>query len=200
MFKDTDMNRRRLLALCAGAVGAVAIMDGAAAQQKQGKQQAAAKRAAAEVTVPAGAGRKFFTVSEFNLIDELAEAIIPADEVSGGAKAAKVTEFIDVRLGESFDTEMRQSWRDDLAEIDRLSYGSSGKSFAASSPAERSRLLDRLSRNERNPKEAGEIAFGSIKWQVAFVYYKTRIGIHDELKYLGNTILGEFLGTDPSKT
>ena len=199
MFQDTDMNRRRLLALCGGAVGAVLLPGDALAQQKQAKP-AAAKRAASEASAaPAAAGRKFFTAPEFGLIDELAETIIPADANSGGARAAKVAEFIDARLGESLDTEMRASWRDDLAEIDRLSYGASGKSFVASSPAERTRVLERISRNERNPREPGEHAFGTIKWQVAFVYYKTRIGIHDELKYLGNTILDEFIGVDPAK-
>ena len=198
MFRDTDMNRRRLLALSGGAF-AVAVMPVSAAAQSRGKQAAGAKRAAAEVAAPAGAGRKFFTAQEFNLVDELAEAIIPADAVSGGAKAAKVAEFIDVRLGESFDTEMRQSWRDDLAEIDQLSYGISGKSFVAATPAERVRVLERISRNERNPKEPGETAFGTIKWQVAFVYYKTKTGIHDDLKYLGNSILDDFIGTDAGR-
>ena len=198
MFKDTDMNRRRLLALCRGAVGAALLPGMAGAQQKQAKP-AAAKRPASEAVVPAGAGRKFFTAQEFALLDEMAEAIIPADANSGGARAAKVAEFIDARLGESRDTEMRQSWRDDLAEIDSLSTAASGKSFVASTPAERTRLLERVSRNERAPKEPGEHAFGTIKWQVGFVYYKTKIGIHDELKYLGNTILDEFVGTDPAK-
>ena len=118
---------------------------------------------------------------------------------SGGARAAGVAEFIDARIGESRDPEVRQSWRDDLEEINRISFEISGKSFVASSPVERTRILERISRNEASPKEPGEVAFGTIKTQVAFVYYKTKIGIHDELKYLGNAILDEFLGTDPSK-
>ena len=197
MSELTDLNRRKLLALCGGALGAAFATDVALAQQKRGKSGAVAESKL--TAVPAGVGRKFFSASEFSLVDELAEAIIPADAQSGGARAAKVAEFIDARIGESLDPEVRQSWRDDLEEINRISFAMAGKSFVAGSAAERTRILARISRNEAKPKEAGEFAFGSIKTQVAFVYYKTKIGIHDDLKYLGNTILDEFLGTDATK-
>ena len=94
---------------------------------------------------------------------------------------------------------MQQSWRDDLAEINRLALEMFGKSFVAASPNERQRLLERISRNEKAPQSPGEHAFGTIKWQVSFVYYKTKIGIHDELKYQGNTILDAFVGYEPVK-
>ena len=197
MSEHLDMNRRKLLALCGGLAGAAVLADVTNAQSKGGT--ARAPTAVREAAVPAAGARKFFSADEFRLLDELAEMIIPADAQSGGARAAKVAEFIDARLGESIDTEMRQSWRDDLAEINRLSFGISGRSFVAGSTAERSKVLERVSRNEKNPREPGEIAFGSIKWQVAFVYYKTQIGIHDELKYMGNQILDEFIGIDQTK-
>ncbi len=198
MSQLTDLNRRKLLALCGATFGAAVMPDVALAQQKRAKGGAPAATVK-EAAVPAGAGRKFFSASEFALLDELAEAIIPADAQSGGARAAEVAAFIDARIGESIDPEVRQSWRDDLEEINRISFGISGKSFVASTPGERTRILERISRNEANPKEPGEIAFGTIKTQVAFVYYKTKIGIHDELKYLGNTIVDEFVGTDVAK-
>ena len=190
MFRDTEMNRRRYLALCGSVLGTAALSSTALAQQK-GATPAKAQSSKAPA---AAAGRRFFTAQEFALVDELAEMIVPADEVSGGARAAKVAEYLDARLGESLDAEMKQSWRDDLAEINRLSNVSFGKSFLAGSPAERTRLLERISRNEKNPKEPGEHAFATLKWQVTFVYYKTRIGIHDDLKYRGNVIIDEFLG------
>ena len=190
MFRDTYLNRRRLLMLGGGVLGSV-LSPGAASAQTAVKSAPPAAKAAAV--------RRFFTAAEFALLDELAEMIVPADQVSGGARAAKVAEFIDARLGENLDLELKQSWRDDLAEINRLSSLSFGKPFMSASSVERTRLLEQISRNERNPKEAGEHAFHSVKWQVAFVYYKTRIGIHDDLKYQGNTILDAFLGTDPAK-
>jgi hypothetical protein len=138
--------------------------------------------------------RAFFSMREFAILDEIAEMIIPADERSGGARAAGVAGFLEQRIGESRDPEWRQSWRDDLAEIDRLSRAMHGKGFLEASVAERERLLERLSRNEASPKEAGEYAFGTIKWSVADAYYRTRIGIHDELGYKGNVVQDEFSG------
>ncbi len=197
MFRDTDMNRRRLLALGGGVV-ASALLPNAVAAQK-GPKRERPQKPVSELSANAGTGRRFFTAAESALVDEIGEMIVPTDEVSGGARAAKVAEYIDARLGESLDVEMKQSWRDDLAEINRLSSVSYGKPFMSASVAERTRLLERISRNEKNPKEPGEHAFGTIKWQVTFVYYKTKIGIHDDLKYQGNTILDAFIGTDPTK-
>lgn len=197
MFRDTDMNRRRLLALGGGVIGS-ALLSGTAVAQKAPKPERPTSNAA-QTAANAGAGRRFFAAAEFQLLDEISEMIVPADEVSGGARAAKVAEFIDARLGESLDAELKQSWRDDLAEINRLSTVSFGKPFMSASAAERTRLLQQVSKNERNPKEAGEHAFALVKWQVTYVYYKTRIGIHDDLKYQGNTILDVFIGTDSGK-
>ncbi len=106
---------------------------------------------------------------------------------------------LDRLIGESLDPEWRQSWHDDLAEIDRLARVMFKKGFLEISPRQRERLMQRISRNEDNPKEAGEYAFGTIKWSVGDVYYRTRIGIHDELQYQGNTIQDEFTGYDAKK-
>lgn len=142
------------------------------------------------------AGRRFFTPQEFAMLDEIAEMIIPADDVSAGARATGIAEYLDRRIGESRDPAWRQSWRDDLAEIDRLSREMSGKTFIKASPEQRVRLLERISMNEASPSEAGEYAFGTIKWSVADAYYRTRAGIHDDLKYQGNVPQAEFSGTD----
>lgn len=142
---------------------------------------------------------RFFSASEFALLDEFAEMLIPDDEVSKGARVAKVAWTLDERLAESLDPEWRQSWHDDLAEIDRLSRNAFGKRFVDATHAQRTELMRRISRNEADPKEAGEYAFGTIKWSVADIYYRTRIGIHDDLHYQGNIYQDEFSGTDVSQ-
>src|SRR5262249_32603109 len=55
------------------------------------------KRHPAKARTPA---HSFFTPAEFEMVDELSELIIPADEHSPGARAAKVAEYIDRRLAE----------------------------------------------------------------------------------------------------
>ena len=50
-------------------------------------------------------------------MSELTEIIIPADEKSGGAKAAGVAQYIDQRLAEAFVQSERDEWRKQLALI-----------------------------------------------------------------------------------
>lgn len=172
------INRRKMLALAGGAALAPLLPNPAQSR-------------------PAP-GRLFFNRREFALLDAFVEMLIPADKVSGGARAAKVAEIIDKRVAESIDPQWRQSWRDDLEEIDRLSRKYNGRRFARCSFRQRYRLMKRLARNEANPKRDGEYAFGTIKWEACDIYYRTSIGIFDDLDYQGNVLLDEFIGTDVS--
>jgi hypothetical protein len=176
------MTRRQAMA----AAGLAAV---AAALPRQASAQAPAQPVAG----------KFLNAYELALLDEIAELIIPADEQSGGARAAKCAIFIDAGLAESRDPAWRQSWRDDLAEINGLAQQMFGRPLLNATPAQRQRLMDFISKNEKNPQSPGEWAFGTIKWWVCEAYYTTKIGIHDELQYQGNVYLDEFLGTDVSK-
>jgi hypothetical protein len=132
------------------------------------------------------------------VLDEIAELIIPADAQSGGARAARCAEYIDACLAESIDPLWRQSWKDDIAEIDEITVAMFGRPLLQTSPAERQNLMERISRNEKSPKENVDHSFVTIKWWVAEAYYTSKIGIHDELKYQGNVYIDEFVGTDVS--
>ena len=46
---------------------------------------------------------RFFTPAQHTLVEELSETIIPADSHSGGAKAAKVADYIEQFLRETSD-------------------------------------------------------------------------------------------------
>ena len=188
------IDRRALIGSAIAAAAAVVASPPAGAQVQKAAQKAVPKGVAAG-PVPAK-GRAFFTAQEFATLDEMAEMIIPADAVSGGARATGVAAHLDKRIGESLDPAWRKSWRDDLAEIDRLSVEMFDRPFVKASLEQRTRLMQRVSRNEANPSEAGEYAFGTIKWSVADAYYRTRVGIHDDLKYQGNVLQAEFSGTD----
>ena len=109
MRHDTDMNRRRLLALCGGLAGGALLPAVASAQQKRAQPVSGTRPVRAPVPAAVAAGRRFFSPAAFALLDEIAEAIIPTDENSGGARAAKVAEFIDTRLGESLDGDVEES-------------------------------------------------------------------------------------------
>jgi sugar phosphate isomerase/epimerase len=130
-----------------------------------------------------GAGKhRFFTDAEFALVDELTEIIIPADEKSGGAKAAGVAGYIDRTLAEEFDGSKRQEWRKGLASID-------AKTFLSASDAQRIAVVAGMQK---------EPFFATLKEATVRGYYSSSIGIHDDLDYLGNTVQqGEYAGFLP---
>ena len=72
-------------------------------------------------TAEAKSSARFFTASQHALVEELSETIIPADSHSGGAKAAKVADYIDQVLRESFDDNQKALWREGLRLIDVMS-------------------------------------------------------------------------------
>ena len=138
----------------------------------------------------------FFTKDELALVDELSELIIPTDEHSPGARAAKVAAYIDARLGEAFDETDRTVWREGLKLIEQLSRDAYGKSFLQASPGERVAILTRMAQNEGNPQKPEEVFFRELKARVVRGYYTSEIGIKQEMEYKGNTYLTEFVGVD----
>jgi len=142
---------------------------------------------------------RFFTQEELAMVDELSELIIPTDEHSPGARAAKVAEYIDQRLAESWEEEAKQEWREGLKLIDRISNEMNNRSFMQAPQDQRVALLERIAQNEANPQKPEEKFFVLLKSRVAYAYYTSKIGIHEELEYKGNTYLKEFAGEDVSQ-
>jgi hypothetical protein len=141
----------------------------------------------------------YFTREELALVDELAEMIIPADDHSPGARAAKVAPYIDARLAEAFEAADRTTWRDGLKLIDRLSREASGRAFLESTAAQRLALLERIAAHEGKPEKPEEHFFAELKSRVVNAYYTSEIGIKQEMEYRGNTYQAEFSGVDVSK-
>lgn len=181
-----DMTRRDVMKLGAAATlaASLGVTDSAAAEMQTG------------VATAASSGAKFFTPPEYALVEELSEMIVPADEHSPGAKAAKVAAHIDGRLAEAWEPADRTTWRDGLALVDQLSRDTSGQPFLESSPAERLSLLTRIAQNEQKPQKPEEHFFVELKGRVVHAYYTSEIGIKQDLEYKGNTYLAEFVGVD----
>jgi hypothetical protein len=139
-------------------------------------------------------GGQFFTPEEFQLVDELAEIIIPADEHSPGARAAKVAAYIDARLAESFESEPKEQWREGLKRVESLAREMHGRGFMEAAPEQRVAVVARMARNEAEPKTPEERFFTELKSRTANAYYTSKIGIHQEMEYKGNTYLEEFAG------
>lgn len=175
--------RREALRIIANFVPAAAVPAlGAAAQHAhEGGREAAAPY------VP-----KFFSAAEMKTIDALTEGLIPADEHSGGARAARVAEYVDVIA--SADPEVQRHWRNGLALLDEMCRPKYGAGFADCNPGQQTALLEELSAKEDAPSSPIEKFFVLTKKATVEGYYTSAIGIHDELQYQGNTIVLNFEG------
>jgi hypothetical protein len=133
---------------------------------------------------------RFFTPEEYALVEQLTELIIPADDHSGGARAAGVAAYIDARLAEAFDPAERDGWRTGLARVNTLSTEMHGAGFLQCTAAQRTTVLERLA--------GGDAFFRELKSLTVFGYYTSKIGIHDDLGYLGNSYQqGDYAGELP---
>src|SRR4030081_1138176 len=83
---------------------------------------------------------KFFSAHQYQTLSSLCDAIIPADEHSGGAVKAGAPEFIDLLASENKDYQVSlgggMMWLDGLC-ADRF-----GNSVRACTPAQRKQVLD----------------------------------------------------------
>jgi gluconate 2-dehydrogenase gamma chain len=137
---------------------------------------------------------RFFTRAQYHTVDVLAERIIPGDERSGGAHAARVADFIDLFVFDS-PPAIKTAWTEGLHHLDQASrQHNGGKAFVLASAEQQMALLTEMSRNEADPKTPLEEFFREAKTRTVQGYYTSKIGIHDELHYKGNQFLQEFVG------
>jgi len=196
MANEKDqLNRREAIKTIGAGVGVIAtlpVLGSAARAQEMAAHEHSHN--AGQAAAPAKAQPlKFFTEEENKTVIEMSERIIPADENSPGAKAAGVSAYIDLIVSESPDI-TRQTRREGLAAINKMSRDKFGKAFADSTVDQQIDLLKEISKNERSPQTVEERFFRTIKYATADGYYTSEIGIHKELHYKGNSYLKEFTG------
>ncbi|HTF24621.1 MAG TPA: gluconate 2-dehydrogenase subunit 3 family protein [Candidatus Limnocylindria bacterium] len=125
---------------------------------------------------------RFFTSEENELLDQLMEMIIPADNHSPGAHAAQVNLFADLMVSTS-SAAIQKQWREGLKRMQEQA--------AKSSLAE---TLAKSAANEGHPTTDLERFFRALKHMTVSGYYTSAIGIHQDLQYQGNAYLTAFPG------
>ena len=142
---------------------------------------------------PAAFKPAFFTAHEFATVTLLAELIIPADERSGGAKAARVPEFIDFMMTEQ--PEEQVAMRGGLAWLDAEMLRRFDKRFVDGIDADRRRVLDDIAWPAKAPAalSQGVQFFNRFRNMVATGFWTSRIGVED-LQYQGNKMLADWNG------
>jgi len=192
---DLRQDRRQWLKTSATVLGATLLPLPAVAEETPQAETAPAAPQVKPAAESKSAAR-FFTPAQHALVDELSETIIPADSHSGGAKAAKVADYIDQVLRESLDDNQKALWREGLRLVDLMTRHYSGKSFVDASPEEKIAVLTVLSDHDRMTDLPEVRFFLELKRLTVRGYYTSKIGIHDECEYKGNRILREFVGCD----
>jgi hypothetical protein len=191
---DFRQDRRQWLKTSATVLGATLLpLPAGAAETAQTEVTPAPQP---KTTPEAKAAAHFFSAAQHILIDELSETIIPADSHSGGAKAAKVADYIDQVLRESFDDAQKALWREGLRLVEVMSQHYNGKSFVNSSPEGKIAVVKVLSDNDHMTDLPEVRFFLELKRLTVRGYYTSKIGIHDELEYKGNRILQDYVGCD----
>jgi len=202
---DLKQDRRQWLKTSATALGAAVLplaVPATDALSAESQAAPAATSAPESGATQAKSGTRFFTSAQHTLIEELSETIIPADSHSGGAKAAKVADFIEQTVRESTDDQQKALWHEGLRLMESMSEHYNGKSFVASSADEKIAVIKVLSDNEKLTELTEVQFYHELKRLTVRGYYTSKIGIHDELEYKGNRILQEYVGCDdpPSPT
>jgi gluconate 2-dehydrogenase gamma chain len=193
-MSNEKIGRRAALKIIGVGVGAASTLpvleNRVAGQHRHPDMQTGQSRMPAVATRVAG---RFFNPEEMETIATISDLIIPTDDHSPGARAAGVSEFIDLMVSES-SNEVKALWREGLVAVERMSQKQSSKTFNQASQEEQVALLKAISRNERRPGTIEERFFVAIKSMTVDGYYTSSIGIHQDLRYKGNAYLKDFTG------
>ncbi len=183
--RPSGISRRNALKALGTGVGAVTLLPLLSPQGVRAFEALQQTQAAPTLLV--------LTPAQYATLDAFTEAIIPQDDHSPGARAARVADYIDLLLSETVDVQQK-AWTDGLAVVDEATQAQFNAPFVKLSDTQREAFLTEISRNERQPQTPLEQFFRTTKDATIRGYYTSEIGIHEELKYPGNQFLAEFVG------
>ncbi len=124
---------------------------------------------------------RFLQPKQVTTLQTIAAVIIPADERSGGAAAAKVEVYIDFILFHGAPA-LKSSWNKGLV------------AYSGKSSAEVTALLTEASAGEFAPVTETQKFFVLVKSAVVEAFYTSEEGINRELSYQGMKFLMNFEG------
>lgn len=138
---------------------------------------------------------KFFSAHQYATLCALCDAIIPADDHSGGAVQAGAPEFIDLLTSENSDYQVKLGGG--LMWLDGICSDRYGHPFIDCAPAQKTEILNQIAYTKNgltDPTLCPGIEFFSFTRRLTSDgFYTSEIGIAD-LQYMGNTFLKEFPG------
>jgi len=162
----------------------------------QAAERAHARLEAENTSASAGGYQpRFFSAHQYQTLQALCDAIIPAHGQSGGAVEAGAPEFIDLLTSENSEYQLKlgggMMWLDSACS-DRF-----GASYVESAAEQRKVILDAIAYRKNaaaDPRLSQGVAFFSLLRNLtADGFFTSKIGLQ-YLGYVGNTSLAEFPG------
>jgi hypothetical protein len=133
----------------------------------------------------------YFRPEQLSTLEALTETIIPADEHSPGAKEARVVEYIDAIVADAPES-VKRMWEGGLILANNMAQNSFGRPYHECSAQEQIAIMSEFAGYENGRDTPEEKFFLLLKRTTIDGYYTSKIGIHQELQYQGNTALSEF--------
>ena len=144
-----------------------------------------------------------FTVEDIDLLDEIADTILPETRTPG-AKAANTGAFMALMVTDTYKPEDAQVFRDGMRTLDALCFQTNKASFVAAKPEQRLALLEKVDREAksymdlrsaaRKSRQAADSAanakdppahyFRMMKELAMLGYFTSEIGCTQALRYV----------------
>jgi len=96
---------------------------------------------------PPPAGKALFSTSELNLLDDMAETLLPETETPG-ARAAGVGPFVAMMVADLYEEPEQRLLVDGIRQFDQRCRSETGKSFGDASAAERLAVMQAVDREQ----------------------------------------------------
>lgn len=196
MSSSDSISRRDVLrTLAIGAVGGSVLQLIPLAAAEHVHRMVRQEKAQAE----AGAYKpKFFPPHQYETLRSLCDAIIPADEKSGGAIQAGAPEFIDLLTSEN--KEYQLDLGGGLMWLDGFCNDRFGNAYLGCTAEQKTQVLDLIAYRKNALADPGLSQgvefFAFLRKLTTDGFYSSEIGIAD-LEYIGNTFVREFPGCPP---
>jgi Gluconate 2-dehydrogenase subunit 3 len=141
---------------------------------------------------------KYFSAHQYRMLVALCDAILPRDEVSGGAVEAGAPEFIDLLTSEN--EEYQGMFGGGLMWLDNVCSDRYAHVFLECTLEQQKEILDLIAYRKNAKSDPmlsqGVAFFSKLRNLTCDGFYTSKIGIED-LQYIGNTALAQFLGCPP---
>ncbi len=170
------IDRREAMKRVSFLLGGVALVGGSGLLSACGRDRPASGTAVGS-----------FSPSDIQLLDEVADTILPETKTPG-AKAAKVGPFMALMVTDSYEPKDQKIFRTGMEQLEQASQKSNGKSFMASTPKERLILLESLDREQKaymdakKPEDPAHY-FRMMKELTMLGYFTSEIGYTKAMRY-----------------